>query len=114
MTTQFGGNLSVRKPRDAKPLFMFGQDECIFKQYSFTKKAWKSSDGSMALIPKDEGAGVMISAFVSREFGYGFELNNEDLVKVDTYRRGKQYSDREAARRKWVMQIRSHLPLHHL
>ena len=71
-----------------------------FKQYSFTKKAWKSSDGSMALIPKDEGAGVMISAFVSREFGYGFELNNEDLVKVNTYRRGKQYSDRDAARKK--------------
>ena len=27
--TKFGGNLSVRKPSNIKPLLMFGQDECI-------------------------------------------------------------------------------------
>ena len=35
-TTMFGGNLSVRKPPNTKPLIGFGQDECIFKQYIFT------------------------------------------------------------------------------
>jgi len=83
MKTKFGGNLSVRKPPNTKPLFMFGQDECIFKQYTFSKKAWKGSDGRTALIPKDEGAGIMISAFVSREFGYGFPLTNEDLTRIN-------------------------------
>ena len=34
----YGGNLSVRFPKGQKPLLIFGQDECIFKQYSFTKK----------------------------------------------------------------------------
>ena len=112
MDTKFGSNLSVRKLRDTKPLFMFGQDKYIFKQYSFTKKAWKSNDGSMLLIPKDAGTGVMISTFVSREFVYGLDLKDDDLVKVNKYRRDKQYSDKEAARKKWVMQTRSHLPLH--
>mmetsp|Transcript_26808 Transcript_26808/g.33053 ORF Transcript_26808/g.33053 Transcript_26808/m.33053 type:complete len:391 (+) Transcript_26808:1059-2231(+) len=71
---QFGGNLSVRFPKGQKPLFIFGQDECIFKQYSFTKKAWILPDGTRPLIPKDEGMGIMLSSFTSREFGYGFVL----------------------------------------
>ena len=46
-TTKFGGNLSVRKPVDKKPLFIIGQDKCIFKQYIFTKKGWYNSEGAM-------------------------------------------------------------------
>ena len=30
--TRFGGNLNVRKSTNVKPLIMFGQNECIFKQ----------------------------------------------------------------------------------
>ena len=98
--TKFGGNLSVRKPTSLKPLMMFGQDECIFKQYTFTKKTWKGSDGKMPLLPKDEGAGVMISAFVSREHGYGINFTAEELERINEYRKGKEYSDREAAQNK--------------
>ena len=36
--TAFGGNLSDQKHDNMKPIIMFGQDECIFKQYTFTKK----------------------------------------------------------------------------
>ena len=36
---RFGGCLSVWFPEGAKPLIIFGQDECIFKQYIFTKKS---------------------------------------------------------------------------
>ena len=36
--TIFGGNLSVRKPQNSKPLIIWGHDECIFKQYLLTKK----------------------------------------------------------------------------
>jgi hypothetical protein len=42
---------------------MFGHDECIIKQYTITNKHWKASNGAVILIPKDDGQGVMISAF---------------------------------------------------
>ncbi len=96
-TTQFGGNLSVRMPPDTKPLICFGQDECIFKQFLFTGKAWSAPDGTKPVIPKDEGLGVMISAFVSREFGFGMKVSAEDLQKVNECRQGKKYSDESAA-----------------
>jgi hypothetical protein len=98
-TTKYGGNLSVRKPSQVKPLICFGQDECIFKQFSFTPKAWTAPDGQKAMIPKDEGLGVMISAFVSREMGFGYDISEEDLVKVNERRQGKHYSDEEAAKK---------------
>jgi hypothetical protein len=96
-TTQFGGKLSVRMPLNTRPLICFGQDECIFKQFLFTGKAWTSPDGQKPVIPKDEGLGVMISAFVSREFGFGLSLSDADLQKVNEHRQGKHYSDRLAA-----------------
>jgi hypothetical protein len=57
-------------------------------------------DGTKPVIPKDEGLGVMISAFVSREFGFGMILLAEDLQKVNEFRQGKQYSDVLAATEK--------------
>jgi hypothetical protein len=95
--TRFGGWLSVRKPAHLKPIIIFGQDECIFKQYAFTKKAWLSPSGKSAMMPKDEGLGEMISAFVSREFGYSYELTQEELKKVNEYRKNKRYQDEKAA-----------------
>jgi hypothetical protein len=43
------------------------------------------------MIPKDEGLGVMISAFVSREFGFGYSISLEDLEKVNKKREGTDY-----------------------
>jgi hypothetical protein len=54
-STKFGGNLSVRNPNPDRPLIAFGQDECIFKQYLFTTKAWVTQDGKKGLVPKNEG-----------------------------------------------------------
>jgi hypothetical protein len=81
--TKYGGNLSVRKTSQVKPLICFGQDECIFKQFLLTPKAWTAPDGQKAMIQKDEGLGVMISAFVSLEMGFGYDISEEDLVKVN-------------------------------
>jgi hypothetical protein len=79
-TTKFGGNMSIQKPPNMKPLICFGQDECIFKQFFFTGKAWTAPDGQKPVIPKDEGLGVMISAFAAQKFGFGMlRLSNEDL-----------------------------------
>jgi hypothetical protein len=98
-TTEYGGDLSIRKPADVKSLVCFGQDECIFKQFTFTPKAWTAPGGQKAMIPKDEGLGVMISAFVSREFIFGYCLSPQDLQKVNKEREGKHYSDKDAAKK---------------
>ncbi len=63
-------------------MICFGQDECIFKQFSFTPKAWTAPDGQKAMIPKDEGLGVMISVIVSREMGFGCDISDADMVKL--------------------------------
>eukprot|EP00978_Attheya_sp_CCMP212_P043359 scaffold281372_cov41-Attheya_sp.AAC.1 len=88
--TLYGGNLSVRIPVNMKHLICFGQDECIFKQFTFTPKAWTAPDGQKSMIPKDEGLGILISAFVSCGFGFGFYISLEDLEnKVNKKREGK-------------------------
>jgi hypothetical protein len=46
---------------------------------------------------KDKGLGVMIYTFVSREFGFGMTLSDEDLQNINEYRHHKHYSDRLAA-----------------
>ena len=73
-TLPHGGNLLVRKDPLQTPLLIFGQDGCIFKQYVFSQGQWVLPNGTKQLIPKDEGQGVMLSSFVSRELGYGFEI----------------------------------------
>jgi hypothetical protein len=80
-----------------KPLICFGQDKCVFKQFTFTPKAWPASDGQKSMIPKYEGLDVMISAFVLHGFGFGYAISLEDLEKVNKKREGTKYSDEDAA-----------------
>ena len=93
----FGGNLSVRKKEGDKPIIMIGQDESVYKQYLINSKQWNLPDGTTAVNPKDEGHGIMLSSFVSRDFGYGWQLTPEQLLIVNTYRNGKTYTDEIAA-----------------
>lgn len=95
--TEFGGKLSVRLEQHERPLIIFGHDECIFKQFHVTKKAWTGPNGETVLIPKDDGQGVMISGFQSREFGYGLDLTGEQLRQVSEFRKEKKYIDEAAA-----------------
>jgi hypothetical protein len=44
------------------------------------------------------GMGVMISAFISREFGFGLKLSQEQLQKVNLARRETKCSDEAAAK----------------
>jgi hypothetical protein len=99
----YGGHLSVRKPPTSRPLILIGQDESIFKQYCLRSHSWVAPDGTRGLLPKDEGQGVMVSSFVSREFGYGMEITPADLHKINRRRerRGHNcYLDEEAAQLK--------------
>ena len=87
----------MRKKESEKPLIIFGQDESIFKQYTLSSKQWALPDGTTAPNPKEDGHGVMLSSFVSRDFGYGLNLTQGQLNEVNNYREGKNYLDRDAA-----------------
>jgi hypothetical protein len=85
----FCGMLSVRKAPEVKTLACFRHDECIFKQFVLTSKAWKGPNGEIAPVPKDDVAGIVIRAFQSREFGFEMHLCDEQLKEVNKYREGK-------------------------
>jgi hypothetical protein len=95
----FGGNLSVWKNNNEKPIFSFGQDECIFRQFIFTGSSWTGPKGEQGIIPKDEGNGLMILAFQSREFGFGFTLLPSEIEQVNKFRMEKRplYTEAESA-----------------
>jgi len=59
----------VRFPRGEKPLVIFSH-ECIFKQYTLTKKAWVAPNEEHVLVMKDEGQSIMISALQSQELSF--------------------------------------------
>jgi hypothetical protein len=82
----FGASLSVHKPTSSKPAIIFRQDECIFKQFKFMKKIWILPDGRYPLLPKDDGAGIMVSAFVSKEYGFVLNLTCSQLAVVNKKR----------------------------
>jgi hypothetical protein len=44
-TTEFEGNLSVILKEGERLTLSFGHDECIYKQYLLTKKAWTLPSG---------------------------------------------------------------------
>jgi hypothetical protein len=82
-----GGNLSVRFPTGYKPLIAFGHDVSIFKQFLISSKTWIGPDGERNIAPKDDGLGVMISGFQSREFGFGVAVSDEQLKEVNEKRK---------------------------
>ena len=90
---------SIRVTARARPIVIVGQDESVFAQYLLGSKTWVGPRGHRPLLPKSEGDGYMLSAFVSREFGFGRELSAAELVSVNAARRGidKTYIDIQAA-----------------
>jgi hypothetical protein len=46
--------------------------------------------GERSILPKNDGIGVMISAFQSREFGWGEDITEEQMVRINEMRRGKE------------------------
>jgi len=92
----FGGNLSVRLPPERKPVITFGQDEAIFRSSQLNDSCW-TIDGESTLRTKGLGTGIMVSAMVSRAFGFGLEITEAQLLEINNRREGKQYVDTEAA-----------------
>ena len=81
-------------------LILLRQDECIFKQFLVNKKAW-SVNKNFYIQPKDDGTGIMVSAFQSHVFGFGIDLSAEDYDKVNKERRGKEYLDKIAVHKQF-------------
>jgi hypothetical protein len=95
----YGGNLSVRFPIShpaLKPIVLLGQDECAFNQFLLGSRQWIGPKGQRALLPKTEGAGLMVSAFQSRELGFGLKISDAELEEINFSRMGKKYKDEEA------------------
>ena len=67
----FGAHLSVRRGVKKPIVMCIGQDEAFYKQFLFLlSKMWTGPKGERSLLPKDEGAGVMISSsFIDIEYG---------------------------------------------
>ena len=94
----FGAQLSVRRDVNLPIVMFVGQDEAIYKQFLFLSKMWTGPKGERALLPKDEeGAGVMISSFIDREYGLIQKLDQHTLDLVNERRYGERYADEEAA-----------------
>jgi hypothetical protein len=99
---KFGGNLSVRKKPHERPVIIIGQDESIYRQFIFSKKGWVGAKGEKVLRPKDEGHGLMLSAFVSRLWSFFDVLSNSVLpddvrAKVNDRRKNQHYKSMDAA-----------------
>jgi hypothetical protein len=93
----FGGNLSVRFPQGKQPLIIVGQDEMITYQFLFSAKSWKCPQGEELILPKGEGEGIMVSAFVLCELGLGPELTDVQLATINCICLGKEYASKEEA-----------------
>jgi len=75
-----------------KPLIMIGQDEAILINIYPSSKHSVAPDGTAALGPKDEW-----SCFVSRNFGFGHQLSQEQFKLMNECRNDQVYLDTEAA-----------------
>jgi hypothetical protein len=93
---KFGGNVSVRLKEGMKARLVFGQDEAIFRSSQLNECCWMV-DGKTTLQTKGLGKGIMVSALVSRAFGFGFNTTREQLSEINVRREGKSYADVDAA-----------------
>ena len=87
-------NLELKKSirsTSIRPILMIGQDESVYKQYSFSRKCWFGPDGETKLLPKSDGYSRMVSAFVSRDFGLGIKLSKDELKQVNERRMSNEW-----------------------
>ena len=67
-------NLSARSPSGVRELIIYGQDEIVFKQNTYSSKCWVGSNGAASLLPKSDSLSIMVSGYESDKFGVGIRL----------------------------------------
>jgi hypothetical protein len=92
---RFNGLRSVRYP-EGRLVLHIGQDESVFKANAFSYRVWQET-ANKQLRPKGDGTGVMVSAFVSRAFGFNPEISQADLEAINAKRLNTHYADLDAA-----------------
>ena len=90
---QFCGNLSCHFPEGSLPTIIIGNDKCVFKENTFSAKAWHGSEGQSVLHPKDDGHGLMISAYVSQAWAFNVVhlLTEEKLIEINQRQQQPQF-----------------------
>ena len=63
---------SFHAPPGSKILKILGQDECIVTQYLLRLHFWCGPNGEIPMLPKSDGAVVMMSAFTGQDLDMGF------------------------------------------
>ena len=69
----------------------------VYHQHNSSSKKWVCPDKTRVLSPKHNGYGLMVSAFVSRDFGYGLPLSEHELQEINRVRATQTYRDSDAA-----------------
>jgi hypothetical protein len=72
----------------------------FLRSICWARKLGYGPKGQRPLLPKSEGDGYMLSAFVSHEFGFGRQLTDIELAKINNETRqtnGATYTDTQAA-----------------
>ena len=77
---------------------ILGHDDAIMKYCLVTMGTWTPPDRSKPLIPKDEGMGLMFSAFTCRDLGFGCIIPEDVLARVNIKRQNTKYSDTMATK----------------
>ena len=65
-----------------------GQDESIFKANALPRRCWIIA-GQINMAKKTEGVGEMASYFIDEEFGMGLPISDDQLDRVNVYRRNR-------------------------
>ena len=63
---------------------------CFFNQHLISSRQWVGPDGLRALLPKTDGLSLMMSAFQSRETGFGMNLSRIHFDEINESRCGKK------------------------
>jgi hypothetical protein len=89
--------MSVQAPHESRPFEIFRKENSVLSQFAFPTKSWIGPNQERGLFPKSHGEGLMISAFVSQDSGFGMPISDEQFVEINSFQQGTEYIDKVAA-----------------
>ena len=84
--------LSARNPPGVRELIIYGQDETVFKQNTYSSKEWVDSKGATSLLPKSYGLSIMVSGYECDKFVLVVRLSDAQLDEVNERRGVGEFS----------------------
>jgi hypothetical protein len=69
----------------------------VFSQFSFIGMQWVGPSRKRSILPTNDGMGVMVSAFQSREFGWGMKISDEQMARINQRQIQQDYFDKVAS-----------------